>query len=133
MDKNPTREKVAGKTIEALKNLTEEIESGDVDKKIRLQNESSNVNGKISAPAGNCPVTPKGFRQDGWPDGGASEEVIQNWAIEVYNRGNGTYSVNAIIYWARFFWPKEFWAKDDTEYRRVLNLIVKALRPEQSN
>lgn len=87
---------------------------------------NSFVQGKIVAPAGPCPCIPKGYRRD-WPEGPASDDVIQNWAVDVYNYGQNRYSWEAVVYWARAFWDI-----NSTEYNRVRNLVITALAPQQS-
>ena len=79
----------------------------------------------ISTPAGACPVKPQGYK-DGWPEGPASDEVVQAWAVDLYNHGEGRYAVEAVIYWARTYWDI-----NGPEYRRVRDLIVKALSPQR--
>lgn len=74
-------------------------------------------------PSGECPVTPKGYKR-GWTDGPASEAVIKSWAIDVYNSHNGVYTVDAVIYWARFFWDMH-----GSEYSRVREVIWQTLSP----
>lgn len=81
--------------------------------------------GKIAAPSGSCPVKPKGYK-DKWPDGPASDEVVQNWAIDVDSYGEGRYAVDAVIYFARFFWDI-----NGPEYQRVRDLIICALQPSR--
>lgn len=69
------------------------------------------------------PATPKGYK-DGWPDGPASDEVVTEWAYNVMDTGGGKYAPEAVVYWARYFWDI-----NGPEFRRVRELIVKALRP----
>jgi len=82
---------------------------------------------RIIAPAGECPYKPQGYK-DKWPDGPASDEVVRNWAIDVYNYGEGRYAVEAVIYFARHFWDI-----NGREYRRIRELILKTLRPSRSS
>lgn len=85
-----------------------------------------NGGGTIVVPAGEPPVRPQGYK-DKWPDGPASDEVVQNWAMDVYNSGNGRYAVDAVIYFARYFWDIT-----GKEYRtRIRELIEKTLRPSR--
>lgn len=79
--------------------------------------------GQVAAPAGPCPFTPKGYKK-GWPDGPASDEVIQNWANDVYNSGGGKYAVRAVVYWSRHFWDIT-----GPERKRVKSLIIETLQP----
>ena len=72
----------------------------------------------IVVPSGDCPVKPKGYK-DGWPDGKASPEVVQEWAVAVYNSASG-YAPEAILYFARFFWD----IHDEPEFARIRNLII---------
>lgn len=81
--------------------------------------------GKIIAPAGECPFKPQGYK-DKWPVGPASDEVVQDWAIDVYNYGEGRYAIDAVIYFARHFWDI-----NGQEYHRIRELIVKALQPSR--
>ena len=81
--------------------------------------------GKVFVPAGDCPVNPVGFKK-GWPNGAASDEVIQNWAVAVFNYGGGRYAIDAVVYWAR-----EFWDINSDEFRRVRDLILRALHTQQ--
>lgn len=83
--------------------------------------------GKIGVPAGSPPYNPKGYK-NGWPDGPASDEVVQNWALQVYNSGEGKYAVSAVVYWSRYFWDI-----NGPEYHRVKDLIEVALQPQRSN
>lgn len=80
---------------------------------------------KIATPAGPCPIKPKGYKEN-WPDGPASDEVVQNWAMDVYNYGEGKYAIDAVIYFARHFWDI-----NGQEYRRIRDLIVTTLRPSR--
>ena len=82
--------------------------------------------GKIATPAGECPVKPKGYKEN-WPDGPASDEVVQNWAIDVDAFGEGRYAVDAVIYFARYFWNI-----NGPEYHRIRELIICALQPSRS-
>lgn len=82
--------------------------------------------GAITTPAGAPPCTPKGYK-DGWPDGPASDEVVTEWAYNVMDTGGGKYAPEAVVYWARYFWDI-----NGPEFRRVRELIVKALRPPQA-
>jgi hypothetical protein len=84
------------------------------------------LNGRVIAPAGLCPYAPVGYKK-GWPEGPASDEVVQNWAIEIYNR-DYRYSWEAVIYWARYFWDVH-----SDEFNRIRSLIMKTLGPQKSN
>lgn len=81
--------------------------------------------GVITTPAGAPPHNPKGYK-DGWPDGPASDEVVVEWANNVMDSGGGRYAPDAVVYWARYFWDI-----NGPEFRRVRDLIVRALRPSQ--
>lgn len=80
--------------------------------------------GIIMAPAGECPIKPKGYKQ-GWPEGPATDEVVQNWAMDVFNYAEGRFSVEAVVYWAR-----NFWDINGAEFRRIRSLISEILSPE---
>jgi len=80
---------------------------------------------RVSTPAGECPVKPKGYK-DKWPDGPASDEVVQDWAVDVYNHGQGRYAIDAVIYFARYFWDI-----NGQEYPRIRDRIVKTLQPSR--
>jgi len=93
--------------------------------------------GRTYTPAGEPPFKPEGYKS-GWKNGDASPEVIQNWAVRVYNSGN--YHPHAILYWARFFWEMNDVSElpDGTfvygkGWRRIRDLIMKALTPTGSN
>ncbi len=80
--------------------------------------------GRVIAPAGPCPVIPKGFKK-GWPDGPASDEVVQEWAFAVRNYGDGRFTSEAVVYWIQYFWNVS-----GPEYRRIRELVIKALCPK---
>lgn len=80
--------------------------------------------GIVVAPAGECPIKPKGYKQ-GWPDGPATDEIVQTWAMDVFNRYDGRFSTEAVIYWAR-----NFWDINGAEFRRIRSLIFEILSPE---
>lgn len=80
--------------------------------------------GTILAPAGECPIKPKGYKQ-GWPEGPATDEVVQNWAMDVFNYAEGRFSSEAVVYWAR-----NFWDINGAEFRRIRSLIFEILSPE---
>ena len=84
--------------------------------------------GVITTPAGAPPCIPKGYKDGGWPNGPASDEVVTEWAFSVMDAGGGKYAPEAVIYWARYFWDI-----NGQEFRRVRGLIVTALRPPQSS
>lgn len=82
---------------------------------------------KIGTPAGKCPLAPEGFKK-GWPDGEATEECVQNWAINAYQLFDGRMTVEAVEYYAR-----QFWEINSPEYqKRILGLIRGVLRPQTS-
>lgn len=83
--------------------------------------------GVITTPAGKPPHNPKGYK-DGWSDGPASDEVVVEWANNVMDSGGGRYAPAAVVYWARYFWDI-----NGPEFRRVRDVIVRALRPSQSS
>lgn len=72
----------------------------------------------ITTPAGLPPVKPAGYKQKNWPNGPASDEVVQNWALEVYHSDDERYRVDAVIYWARYFWDI-----NGPEFPRIKTLI----------
>lgn len=82
---------------------------------------------KIAAPAGDCPVKPKGYKAN-WPDGPASDEVVRDWAIDVYNYYEGKYSTLAVVYFSRFFWDI-----NGKERQRIRELIMTALHPSRQS
>lgn len=79
----------------------------------------------ILVPAGPCPVKPEGYK-DKWTNGSASDETVQNWALNVYNSGECRLTVNAVVYFARHFW-------EGPEFRRVSDLIVNTLQVPQKS
>lgn len=81
---------------------------------------------RIVTPAGLPPVKPAGYKQRNWPNGPASDEVIQNWAREVYASDGERYAVEAVIYWARYFWDI-----NGPEFKRVSDLILATLAPNR--
>lgn len=97
---------------------------------------------RVYVPAGECPFKPEGYksgyeRMSTWPEP-ASPEVIQNWAVRVFNSGN--YHPHAVVYWARYFWEMQdvTVSPDGTkvfakEWNRVRDLILEALTPVGSN
>ena len=84
--------------------------------------------GRVIVPAGACPVKPHGYK-DGWPDGPASDEVVRDWAIAVYNYGDGRYAPDAVVYWARYFWD----ISNRQEWNRIRDLIMTTLCPQSSS
>ncbi len=80
----------------------------------------------IVAPSGPCPIKPQGFKS-GWPDGLASDEVIQNWAKSVYDYGQGRLALDAVVYWARSYWDINSYQ----EFNRVRSQIYLALVPNR--
>jgi hypothetical protein len=84
--------------------------------------------GCISTPAGAPPCIPKGYKEGGWPDGPATDEVVTEWAYKVTDMGGGRYAPEAVVYWAWYFWDI-----NGQEFRRVRDLIVRALRPPQAS
>jgi len=81
--------------------------------------------GRVFVPSGDCPVNPKGFKK-GWPDGPAPDEVVQEWALDVFNYGGGHYAPDAVAYWVRHFWDI-----NSQEYHRVRDLVMRALSPHR--
>jgi hypothetical protein len=110
----------------ALNDVDQSRRTTIVQQPIRPQRSNSG-GGKIIAPAGECPVKPRGYK-DKWPDGPASDEVVQTWATDVYNHGEGRYAIGAVLYFARYFWDI-----NGQEYRRIRELIVNALQPSRSS
>lgn len=79
-------------------------------------------NGRVVTPAGECPVKPYGYKEN-WPNGPASDDVVKKWAIDVCNHGEGKYSHEAVVYFARYFWEI-----NGSEYKRIRSLILSALQ-----
>lgn len=75
----------------------------------------------IVVPAGIPPFKPKGYKE-GWPDGPASEEVIAEWAKEIFE-SNERYAPDVVIYWMRYFWD----IHNKPEFNRVRELVIRAL------
>lgn len=75
----------------------------------------------ICVPAGSPPVKPQGFTK-GWTEGPATDEVISQWAKDVFAIGDGHYAVDAVIYWARYFWDIT-----SPEFQRVKMIILDSL------
>lgn len=82
-------------------------------------------------PSGECPFKPEGFKDIKWSAGAASEDVVQNWAIRVFNSGTDyvRYHPEAIVYWARYYWDMS----NRVEWSRIRVLILTALTPEGSS
>lgn len=80
----------------------------------------------IVAPSGPCPIKPQGYKS-GWPDGPASDEVIQNWARSIYDYGQGRLAIDAVVYWSRSYWD----INDYSEFERVKSQIHLALVPNR--
>lgn len=78
--------------------------------------------------SGDCPYKPEGFRSIKWEDGPASDEVVKNWAIKVFNSSLDLHP-DAIIYWARYYWN----IHNVAEWDRIKDLILSALTPKGSN
>lgn len=82
--------------------------------------------GRIAIPAGEPPLKPQGYKK-GWPDGPASPEVVQKWAVDIYNWGEGRYTTEAVQYWARYFWEI-----NSPEFSKIRELIAQALGSKRS-
>lgn len=87
-------------------------------------------------PAGDCPVKPAGYKA-GWPDGPASDLVVQNWAVRVYNLRTDL-QPHAVVYWARYYWDMNDVSVDAAgnkvygqEWRRIRGLILSAITGEE--
>lgn len=127
--KNGVRTKVCscGYEFEIKKQLKEK-------KKDKIQNENEDLDdilednknaeisiyGLIYAPAGDCPIKPKGFKE--WKEGVASEECIIEWALALKEFSKGRFAPEAIIYYARYFWDIH-----SNEFKRVSNIILNTL------
>jgi hypothetical protein len=76
----------------------------------------------VHVPAGKPPCKPEGHP---WEGSQATDDQIVRWAEEVRAAGwtKGTeYSAEAVCYFARYFWDI-----NGPEYRRVREVITKAL------
>lgn len=89
-------------------------------------------------PSGDCPVKPAGYKA-GWPNGPASDLVIQNWAVRVYNLCTDL-QPHAVVYWARYYWDMNDVSVDASgknvygqEWRRIRGLILSAITGESSH
>jgi hypothetical protein len=101
-------------------------ETVPIEKNISDVNKSSFSRRIIYAPVGDCPVKPKGYKnnkfEDSWTD-----EVVRNWAMDVYNFC-GSYRPEAVIYFARFFWDI-----NGPDFEKIRGLIVETLIPKKSH
>jgi len=77
----------------------------------------------IQTPAGRCPIKPQGFSSDDWPNGPASDEVVESWALKVFSSGN--YLPDAVVYWIHEFWDMNL--NHGSEYKRIKELTIKTL------
>lgn len=77
----------------------------------------------IQTPAGRCPIKPRGFSRNDWPDGAASDESIEDWALKVFSSGN--YLPDAVVYWIHEFWDMNL--DYGSEYKRVKRIVLKTL------
>jgi hypothetical protein len=106
------------------------IESQPVRNPVQLLTSGSNIGSSnsqaIVAPSGPCPIKPQGYKA-GWPDGPASDEVIQNWAKSVYEYGQGRLAPDAVVYWSRNYWDVNAY----NEFNRVRNQIYLTLVPNR--
>lgn len=90
----------------------------------------------IFVPTGDCPFKPEGYKS-GWPDGPATDEAVQKWAIRVFVSGN--YHPNAVVYWARDFWNMNDVSEVNgvkvygAEWKRIRGLIHNALASESDH
>jgi hypothetical protein len=76
----------------------------------------------VAIPAGSPPVKPAGYKPE-WPDGPATDEVVQEWALATFNSGQGVrYTPEAVVHWARYFWDI-----NGLEFRRIRSLVLTAL------
>lgn len=78
------------------------------------------IYGYVYAPAGDCPIKPKGLKQ--WQDGIAPEDCITEWALALKEYGKGRFAPEAIVYWARYFWDIH-----SLEFKRVSSIIFNTL------
>lgn len=83
------------------------------------------------APSGECPFKPEGFKSIDWASGPASEAVVANWAIRVFNSGitdQHRFHPHAIVYWARYFWQMGLGNSPHAkEWSRIKAIILKTL------
>jgi len=77
----------------------------------------------IQTPAGKCPIRPEGFLKKDWPNGPASNESIETWALKVFSSGN--YLPDAVLYWIHEFWDMNL--NFGKEYKRVREIVLKTL------
>ena len=80
---------------------------------------------RISIPAGLCSIRPKGFKNDKWEEPW-TEEVVKEWAEEVYNSGL-PYLPEAVVYFARYFWDI-----NGSDFKKIRSFILEALIPKKS-
>jgi hypothetical protein len=78
--------------------------------------------GRVYTPAGEPPINPKNYKK-----GEMNEDSVREWAVETYNYGQGSYTVHAVIYWAKYFWDVH-----GSEYPRVKELINEVLDPKKT-
>lgn len=77
----------------------------------------------IQTPSGRCPIKPQGFSSNNWPEGPASDEVVESWAFKVFSSGN--YIPDAVIYWIHEFWDMNL--NYGVDYKRVKKIVIKTL------
>lgn len=76
----------------------------------------------ICTPSELCPVTPQGYRVSGWSEP-ASDEVVMDWARKAFSaKKDVTYTIEAVIYWARSFWDVH-----SSDWYRIKNCIYSEL------
>jgi hypothetical protein len=114
-------EKNVSQSISTVKNVLQKISTQE--EQVPTRKIYSSNKRRTLTPSGDCPIKPKGYKKN-WEDGPASNEVIQNWAVDVYNSHDGIYTVDAVIYWARFYWDI-----NGSEYNRVREVIWQTLSP----
>jgi len=77
----------------------------------------------VQTPAGRCPTKPQGFIKKDWPDGPATTEAVESWALKVFSSGN--YLPDAVIYWIHEFWDMNL--NYGEEYKRVKSIVLRTL------
>ena len=77
-------------------------------------------------PRGDCRYKPEGFKDVKWKEGPASDAVVEEWALKVFNADgeNTRFMPHAVVYQARYFWDI-----NGPEFSRITALILKVLNP----
>jgi len=118
----PVKQEVVSLPVKATVSL---VRHEPTQKEMSLLEKNTYYFGRVFTPAGEPPIKPRGYKKN-WIDGPASDEVVQEWAHDIYNHGNGSYTLNAVIYWAKYFWDVH-----SPEFTKIRELINSALQPQK--